>query len=150
MDKGVIIDDGLDGTMEKMSRKPPPVGSRTTPDWAMQARRYLTLVLIALLLSSCQLADSQQCIARSSDTNDLGEWSGSIRSANFGRVAYPNNEDCQWVIRLSLGSRISLHFKAFELEQPSGGRCYDFIEVFTFVLLLKIRGIFIIKSVVFG
>ncbi|XP_063956464.1 protein eyes shut homolog isoform X1 [Lytechinus pictus] len=125
MDQGVADDDR---PMAGMNRKPSPVGASTSPDWVMLARQYLTLVLISLFLSSCHLAGSEQCFATDT-TNDLEAWSGTIRSANFGLVAYPNNEDCRWVIRLSLGSRISLQFNHFDLEPP-GNICFDYIEIF--------------------
>ena len=62
-------------------------------------------------------------------------WTGQIRTADFGQPnspAYPNNQNCNWVITMSKGSQIRLQFDAnFALEAPdqSGECAYDFVEV---------------------
>ncbi|XP_071499373.1 uncharacterized protein [Diadema antillarum] len=75
-------------------------------------------------------ASQQQCHASIPNPAELVEWTGVVRSANFGLVAYPNNENCEWTIKLSEGSRVSIHFTVFTLEGGGAGGCYDFVEVF--------------------
>lgn len=56
--------------------------------------------------------------------------SGSIESPDYPN-SYFSNLNCEWQIRVSEGSTISLHIATLDIEVPANGRClFDYIELF--------------------
>ena len=52
---------------------------------------------------------------------------GSVTSTHYPND-YNNDQDCQLIITLSLGSRVSIQFESFDIEQESD--CdYDWLEI---------------------
>lgn len=50
--------------------------------------------------------------------------------AKYGDTNYPNNEKCQWNIKASPGSNVSLEFSKFDLEDGKEGCRYDVVELY--------------------
>ena len=71
----------------------------------------------------------------------LSDWTGQVKSANYGmpgNPAYPNDQDCFWLIIMAKGIKIRLEFnKSFVIEDPDqNGDCvYDYMEVRIVVLV---------------
>ena len=57
---------------------------------------------------------------------------GHLHSPNYPAV-YPNNAECQYIIRTNLGSQLEITFDGFKLEEEDwddGGCDYDWVQLF--------------------
>ena len=57
--------------------------------------------------AACQLGD---------EPFSLTSWKGSFSSPGQSQNLYPSDQNCQWDISVSLGSRVRLTFQSFDLE----------------------------------
>ncbi|XP_025086752.1 cubilin-like [Pomacea canaliculata] len=74
------------------------------------------MLRILLLISGLRAVQSASC-ALGSDVIKLRSWSGGFQSPGWAENLYPNDQQCQWDIQVSQGSRVNLTFKSFSLEE---------------------------------
>lgn len=99
--------------------------------------QLVTLIAVVAFLHGsasqtlCKLGDSPTV---------LTSWNGTFSSPEGDALnTYPSNQDCEWRVRVSQGSRVRLTFVTFELEDgyfkdasPGGGNmsCNDVVKVY--------------------
>ena len=54
--------------------------------------------------------------------------SGEIISKNYP-AKYPKNHDCQWTVKVAVGSRVHVVFNDFAVEVEDG-ICYDYVRLY--------------------